>query len=80
VVGIFEGYPPNNFFTSLDPLLDQHVEKLGKEVFTSDQAAGQLSQEWAKNLGLSINTIVAVGAFDAHMGAVGGQIEPFHFK
>ena len=56
------------------------MDKLGKEVFTSDKSAGSLSQEWADKLGLPIHTIVAVGAFDAHMGAVGGQIEPFHLS
>ena len=76
----FKGYPPNDFFASLDILLDGHVDKLGKEVFTSDKSAGSLSQEWADKLGLPIHTIVAVGAFDAHMGAVGGQIEPFHLS
>ncbi len=76
----FGGYPPNEFFSSLDPLLDGHVKKLGTAVFTSDKSAGQLSDEWAENLGLSKDTIVAVGAFDAHMGAVGGQIEPFHLS
>jgi len=76
----FEGYPPNEFFSSLDPLLDEHVERLGKDVYTSDKSAGHLSDEWASTLGLPIETIVAVGAFDAHMGAVGGQIEPFHLS
>jgi L-ribulokinase len=76
----FNGYPPNEFFASLDPLLDGHVERLGKEVYTSDKSAGQLSEDWANKLGLPIDTIVAVGAFDAHMGAVGGQIEPFHLS
>jgi len=76
----FEGYPPNEFFSSLDPLLDGHVERLGKDVYTSDKSAGHLSDEWASTLGLPIETIVAVGAFDAHMGAVGGQIEPFHLS
>ncbi len=76
----FEGYPPNEFFSSLDPLLDEQVERLGKDVYTSDKSAGHLSDEWASKLGLPIETIVAVGAFDAHMGAVGGQIEPFHLS
>ena len=76
----FEGYPPNEFFSSLDPLLDEHVERLGKDVYSSDKSAGHLSDEWASTLGLPIETIVAVGAFDAHMGAVGGQIEPFHLS
>ena len=29
---------------------------------------------------MSTNVIVGVGAFDAHMGAVGGQIEPYHLS
>lgn len=76
----FDGYPPNDFFKSLDPVLDGHVTRLNKQVFTSDQSAGTISAIWAQKLGLSPNTIVAVGAFDAHMGAVGGQIEPFHLS
>lgn len=76
----FNGYPPNDFFNSLDPLLDGHVDRLGKDVFTSDKPAGTISPEWADKLGLSQDTIVAVGAFDAHMGAVGGQIEAFHLS
>ena len=76
----FNGYPPNDFFTSLDPLLNGYVDTLGKETYASDQSAGTLSSEWANRLGLSENVIVAVGAFDAHMGAVGGQIEPYHLS
>lgn len=76
----FDGYPPNEFFSSLDINLDGHADRLGKTVYTSDQSAGSLSKEWAEELGLPQDTIVAVGAFDAHMGAVGGQIEPFHLS
>jgi L-ribulokinase len=72
----FEGYPPNEFFGTLDPLLDGKVETLGRDAYTSDTSAGTLSAEWAARLGLSEDVVVAVGAFDAHMGAVGGQIEP----
>ncbi|MGN6640855.1 MAG: ribulokinase, partial [Mucilaginibacter sp.] len=76
----FGGYPPDNFFSSLDPLLKGFVARLPKETYTSDEAAGTLSAEWAKRLGLSQDVIVGVGAFDAHMGAVGGQIEPYHLS
>ncbi len=76
----FDGYPPNDFFASLDTKLDRQVERLGKNVYTSDQSAGTISKEWADKLGLPNDVIVAVGAFDAHMGAVGGQIEPFHLS
>jgi L-ribulokinase len=37
-------------------------------------SAGGLTAEWAKKLGLTEGTTVAVGAFDDHMGAVGGCI------
>jgi L-ribulokinase len=76
----FNGYPPNDFFTSLDPLLNGYVNTLGDRTYSSDQSAGNLSKEWANRLGLSELVIVAVGAFDAHMGAVGGQIEPYHLS
>ncbi len=76
----FDGYPPNHFFQTLDPILDGFVDTLGKETYTSDQSAGKLSQSWAAKLGLSEEVIVAVGAFDAHMGAVGGQIEAYHLS
>lgn len=38
---------------------------------------GSLSDEWAKRLGLAKEVIVGVGAFDAHLGAVGGEIKPY---
>ncbi len=76
----FGGLPPNDFFASLDPLLDGFTSRLFKETYTSDVPAGSLSQEWADRLGLSTAVVVGVGAFDAHMGAVGGQIEPYHLS
>lgn len=76
----FNGYPPNEFFASLDPLLNNYVHTLGRDTYASDKPAGILSNEWAGKLGLPENVVVAVGAFDAHMGAVGGQIEPYHLS
>ena len=76
----FGGFPPDEFFASLDPLLKGFTARLSDKAYTSDQAAGTLSAEWATRLGLSPDTIVGVGAFDAHMGAVGGQIEPYHLS
>ncbi|GGK61649.1 ribulokinase [Rufibacter glacialis] len=76
----FGGLPPNEFFSSLDPVLNGFTSRLFQETYTADQAAGQLSPEWAKRLGLSTQVVVGVGAFDAHMGAVGGQIEPYHLS
>lgn len=76
----YNGLPPNDFFSSLDNLLDGFTSRLFTQTFTSDKAAGNISYEWAERLGLSTNVIIGVGAFDAHMGAVGGQIEPYHLS
>ncbi|HEY8929277.1 MAG TPA: ribulokinase [Mucilaginibacter sp.] len=74
------GLPPDEFFSSLDPLLKGFTERLFKDTYTSDEAAGTLSAQWAERLGLTTDVVVGVGAFDAHMGAVGGQIEPYHLS
>lgn len=76
----FGGLPPNDFFSSWDPLLNGFTDKLFKDTCTSDQSAGNISKEWADKLGLSTDVIIGVGAFDAHMGAVGGQIEPYYLS
>jgi L-ribulokinase len=74
------GLPPDEFFATLDPLLKGFTNRLYTETFASDVPAGNLSPEWATRLGLPNSVIVGVGAFDAHMGAVGGQIEPYHLS
>jgi L-ribulokinase len=76
----FNGYPPDEFFSSLDPLLKGFASRLPKDTHTADQPAGRLSPEWAQRLGLSTDVVIGIGAFDAHMGAVGGQIEPYHLS
>lgn len=76
----FGGLPPDAFFSALDPLLNGLTGRLFSTVYTADKPAGNLSQEWAEKLGLSPEVVVGVGAFDAHMGAVGGQIEPYHLS
>ena len=76
----FDGLPPDEFFSTLDPLLKGYRGRLFSETYTADEAAGTLSKEWAERLGLSTDVVVGTGAFDAHMGAVGGQIEPYHLS
>jgi len=76
----FNGYPPDAFFSSLDPLLKGFTSRLPKETYSADKPAGRLSSEWASRLGLSTDVTVGIGAFDAHMGAVGGQIEAYHLS
>ncbi len=74
----FGGLPSEEFLTELDPLLSGLKDRLYKETYTVDAAAGKLSKEWAKKLGLTTNVVVGVGAFDAHLGAVGAEIEPYY--
>ncbi len=70
------GYPPNEFFTGLDPVLDGYCNRLPKETFTSAEAVGPLTAEWAEKLGLPEGIPVGFGAFDCHMGAVGANVKP----
>ncbi|MBV7529180.1 ribulokinase [Chitinophaga sp. sic0106] len=76
----FGGLPPEEFFTAIDPLLAGFRARLFDKAYTSSEAAGQLSPQWAERLGLRTSVTVGIGAFDAHMGAVGGQIEPYHLS
>jgi L-ribulokinase len=76
----FGGLPSEEFLTALDPMLAGLRERLYRETFTCDVAAGTLSEEWAKKLGLPLNVVVGVGAFDAHLGAVGAEIEPYYLS
>jgi len=76
----YGGLPPDDFFSSIDPLLNNFTSRLFTKTYTADKPAGNLSAEWTKKLGLSTNVVIGVGAFDAHMGAVGGQIEPYYLS
>ncbi len=67
---------PFKFLTSVDKGLGKFKGRLYSDTYTSDQVAGKLTGEWASLLGLRENIPVAVGAFDAHMGAVGNGIRP----
>jgi L-ribulokinase len=70
------GLPADDFLKTLDPRLVDLRSRLYTEVKTSDQVAGRLTEEVAARAGLLPGTVVAVGAFDAHMGAVGSGIAP----
>ncbi|WP_031425205.1 ribulokinase [Flavimarina sp. Hel_I_48] len=71
----WDGLPEASFLEKLDPYLAQLRDRLYSKTFTSNEIAGKLSKEWAERLGLTTETIVAVGTFDAHAGAVGAKIE-----
>ena len=66
--------PDAEFLEALSPGLGDLRSRLYTEALTSEKKAGTLSQAWATKLGLSTDVAVAVGAFDAHMGAVGAGI------
>lgn len=68
------GLPSEQFLAKLDGLLRGLRARLYTETWTSDVKAGGLAEEWARRLGLPPGVAVAVGAFDAHMGGVGGLI------
>jgi len=69
------GLPPEEFLTKIDPLYKGIHDRLYSDTYTSDISAGGLTGKWAKELGLKEGIEVAVGAFDAHMGAVGSEIK-----
>jgi L-ribulokinase len=70
------GYPSQNFFSQLDPLLGDFVSHLSNTTYTSDKCAGKITREWSDRLGLPSHTNIAVGILDAHAGAIGAEIKP----
>ena len=70
----WDGLPDEDFLIKIDPLLKGLKGRLYSHTYTSDVKAGDLTAEWAARLGLKAGVAVAVGAFDAHIGAVGAGI------
>ena len=70
------GYPDEEFLSRLDPKLGALRRHLPKRVRCIDSKAGTLTAEWAKKTSLPQGVPVAVGAFDAHLGAIGAGIQP----
>jgi len=73
------GLPSEEFLTTLDPLLAGFRSRLFEKTETADKPVGKLSPEWAERLGLTTEVVVAGGAFDCHMGAVGAGVTPHTF-
>ena len=73
----FEGLPSEQFLVKLDPVLTGLRTRLYKDTFTCEVKAGNLSPEWAKKLGLKETVAIGAGSFDAHIGALGGEIKPY---
>ena len=70
------GLPAKDFLSRLDPKLGELRDRLYDKTYTIQTTAGKLAEQWAHKLGLPAGIPVAVGAFDAHLGAVGSGIAP----
>ncbi len=70
------GLPDSKFLARMDAGVAALRRRLYEKAVAVDNLAGLLSSEWATAMGLVEGTPVAVGAMDAHLGAVGSGIKP----
>ena len=69
------GFPDAEFVGTLHPDLVRFAARLATtRVANAGQAAGQLTIDWAAKLGLKAGIPVAMGAMDAHLGAIGAGV------
>ncbi len=68
------GYPDEKFLRKLDRKLADLRPALAAAARNVGQAVGGLTEDWARRTGLQPGIPVAVGAFDAHLGAIGAGI------
>lgn len=68
------GLPGKEFLASLHPALADLRDRLYDTAYSFDETLGELSAEWAARLGIPGGIPVAVGALDAHVGAVGAGV------
>ncbi len=68
------GYPDEEFLAALDERLVRVGRTLPDRTYSVAEPAGRLTDDWAARLGLPAGIPVAVGAFDAHLGAVGSGV------
>lgn len=70
------GLPKKAFLKSLDPDLVRIADSFAGPALPSDRVAGFLASKISDRVGLPAGIPVAVGALDAHLGAVGAGIKP----
>ncbi len=68
------GLPSKDFLSKLNPKLGDLRDRLYDDAYPVGTSAGTLTADWASRLGLPEGIVVSVGAFDAHLGAVGAGI------
>jgi L-ribulokinase len=73
----FNGLPSEEFLVKLDPILKGLRDRLFKDTYSCEVKIGSLCAEWAKKLGLPETVAIGAGSFDAHLGALGGEIKPY---
>jgi L-ribulokinase len=69
------GLPSEDFLAKLDPKMAALRSRLYHKTYQADEIAGNLTDDWAEKLGLKAGIPVAIGAFDAHLGAIGSGIK-----
>ncbi len=67
------GYPDEEFLNKLAPEM-AILKKNLNQTFSVNEIAGYLSEEWSSKFGLKAGTPIAVGALDAHIGAIGSGV------
>ena len=68
------GLPSEAFLARLDPKLAALRSRLYDRAWPADRPAGRLTAEWAAAFGVQEGLPIAMGAFDAHYGAIGAGI------
>lgn len=73
----FGGLPPAEFLNALDPTFKKLEGRFYTDTYTSDQVFGTISPYFIHRFGFDPETLITVGAIDAHHGAVGAGIAPY---
>jgi L-ribulokinase len=68
------GLPDLEFLAMLDPKLAELRPRLFEQAFDADTPAGHLCSEWASTFDLPEGIPIAIGALDAHCGAIGSGV------
>lgn len=68
------GYPPDEFFDTLDPELTRICHNMASTNHYCTEAAGTLCPEWAEKLGLDTGVVVGIGNIDSYAGATSAGV------